>query len=183
MTPETLIRTKTAAKESANLGFAAWKLSRRGSMVQRAWNSYVADRESQFVFRGASVPVTISKSPLLIHDGPELVSGSTRSIDIKAEDRALFEQLEMEWKSATWMSSSTADIHSNLAYAKIIGMGEVAVPLILERLRVEPDHWFWALVAIVREDVASGEATLEGAAQRWLEWGSSRGYELSDETR
>lgn len=35
---------------------------------------------------------------------------------------------------------------------RIIGMGPVVVPLILEELRREPDHWFWALEMLTEDD-------------------------------
>jgi hypothetical protein len=62
------------------------------------------------------------------------------------------------------------------AYQQIIGLGPAVIPFILEDLARKPDWWFWALAAITGEDVAEGEQTLDGAAERWLEWGRSHGY-------
>jgi hypothetical protein len=56
------------------------------------------------------------------------------------------------------------------SYQHIIGLGPAAVPLIIERLRDEADHWFWALKAIVGEDKAAGATTVKEAARRWIEW-------------
>ena len=57
-------------------------------------------------------------------------------------------------------------------------MGNPAVPLLLEELRREPDHWFWALEAITQENPvpedAAGKVRL--MAQAWVEWGAREGY-------
>ena len=63
-------------------------------------------------------------------------------------------------------------------YQQIIGMGERAVPLILEELSREPDHWFWALEAITQENPvpcdAAGNVRL--MAEAWVAWGAHEGY-------
>ena len=65
------------------------------------------------------------------------------------------------------------------AYQEIIGMGELAVPLILAELERDPDHWFWALKAITGADPVPEHCRghLEEMAQAWLRWGRMQGYE------
>jgi len=63
-------------------------------------------------------------------------------------------------------------------YQQIIGMGAPVVPLILEELQREPDHWFWALEAITQENPVPKEALgkVLQMAQAWVEWGKNQGY-------
>jgi hypothetical protein len=74
--------------------------------------------------------------------------------------------------------SNTAQMAMLPSYQQIIGMGDPAVPLLLEELRREPDHWFWALEAITLENPvprdAAGKVRL--MAQAWVEWGIREGY-------
>lgn len=66
--------------------------------------------------------------------------------------------------------SSVTDMSMHPAYQRIIGLGPAAVPLIIERLRQQPEHFFWALVAIVGVDMAAGADTVPHAAQTWVAW-------------
>jgi hypothetical protein len=51
--------------------------------------------------------------------------------------------------AAQWgLVSSGIDIALQPAHQQIIGMGNEAIPLILDELQREEDHWFWALNAI-----------------------------------
>jgi hypothetical protein len=90
--------------------------------------------------------------------------------------RELFEQLTDEWKRDTLGESSFMKIVIHRAYQRIIGMGPPVLPLILRELESEPRFWFWALTAITGEDPAEGEETVQGAADRWLEWGRQHEY-------
>ena len=64
------------------------------------------------------------------------------------------------------------------AYQQIIGMGEEALPLILEELSRRPGHWFWALKAITGEDPVPAEHAGEvpEMTRAWLEWGRQHDY-------
>jgi hypothetical protein len=64
------------------------------------------------------------------------------------------------------------------SYQQIIGIGEPAVPLLLEELRREPDHWFWALEAITMANPVPKEASgkIRQMAMAWIEWGIREGY-------
>jgi len=94
-----------------------------------------------------------------------------------AEARALFNELAQEWQNATRFLSSLTDITSHPAYQRIIGMGKAAVPLVLERLRRNPDHWFWALKSITGVDPVNDEARgdLNAMSRAWLDWGRQHG--------
>lgn len=95
-----------------------------------------------------------------------------KSIDVAIE----FSNLVREWRKATWANSSISQRVSHPAYLKIIGLGPVAVPMLLKQLRVQPDHWFDALEAITRQDPTPPGANIHEMRQAWLDWGEMRGY-------
>lgn len=98
--------------------------------------------------------------------------GSAGHSASKVEQR--FEELADQWRSETRVESDITRIVLNGAYQRIIGLGRPAIPFILRRLEQRHDYWFWALAAIVGEDVAEGESTVDAAADRWLRWGRER---------
>lgn len=97
-----------------------------------------------------------------------------------AEARELeetFLQLSAEWREGRPPSSFVEDLVLHPAYQRIIGLGKEVVPLILQQLAQQPDHWFWALHCITGEDPvdASDAGNLSRMAHAWLEWGRKRG--------
>lgn len=89
-----------------------------------------------------------------------------------------FQQLAREWKDAKVFLSSGTEIALHPAYQQIIGMGKEAIPLILEELQRDEDHWFWALKAITGEDpVPAGDrGNLPRMTEAWLAWARTHGY-------
>lgn len=97
-------------------------------------------------------------------------------------DAALFQQLASQWRSERGATSSITQMAMCPSYQRIIGMGEKAIPLILRQLENEgddPDHWFWALQAITREDPVPKEArgNMREMARTWLDWAYMEGYD------
>jgi hypothetical protein len=89
-----------------------------------------------------------------------------------------FKQFAKQWKNESRYMSNTAQMAMLRSYQNIIGMGEPAIPMILEELRRKPDHWFWALEAITLENPVSQEAMgkVEEMANEWVQWGIKKGY-------
>jgi predicted DNA-binding antitoxin AbrB/MazE fold protein len=110
-------------------------------------------------------------------DGQELQIQQTTAPCMGAELRRRFDCLAAQWKEETRYLSSTTDIVTNPAYQRIIGMGMPAVPLILEELRSQPYHWFWALNAITGEDpvAQSLRGRVREMADAWIAWGAEKG--------
>jgi hypothetical protein len=88
-----------------------------------------------------------------------------------------FQRLVSDWKKQSRYLSNTAQMAMLRPYQGIIGMGWPVVPLILEELQREPDHWFWALEAITEENPVSQEdaGRVPLMAQAWIEWGKKHG--------
>jgi hypothetical protein len=89
----------------------------------------------------------------------------------------LFDRLLAEWKQDTQFLSSIHEMAISPAYQKIIGLGPVVLPFLFKELRERPDHWFWALKAITREDPVPEESrgNLPQMTEAWLNWAQSRG--------
>lgn len=97
-------------------------------------------------------------------------------------DAALFQQLASQWRKERGATSSITQMATCLSYQRVIGMGEKAIPLILRQLENEgddPDHWFWALQAITREDPVPEDArgNMKEMARAWLDWAYMAGYD------
>jgi hypothetical protein len=101
-------------------------------------------------------------------------------VHIKADELADEFQIQAsEWKRDTLAMSSLSDMFTHPAYQRIMAMGKPALRLILEDLRKETEHWFYALEFIVGKegkDVAQGAETVDDAKSAWLEWGYKNGY-------
>lgn len=89
-----------------------------------------------------------------------------------------FLTLKTEWEDNTAYLSSMTKIVIHPAYQQIIGMGQIAIPLILLEMEKKPDHWFWALRSITGEDPVLPEhrGRLRQMTEDWLRWGRKNGY-------
>lgn len=90
--------------------------------------------------------------------------------DMRESVKKRFDRYATEWREATGHMSITRDSSMHPAYQRIIGLGPVVVPILIEQLRIKASHWFWALGAIIGEDKAANAMTVPEAAQQWIEW-------------
>ena len=90
-----------------------------------------------------------------------------------------FEGLATAWKAERGPTSSVAEMIVHPAYRKIVDMGQEVVPCLLRELEREPDHWFWALSEITRENPVrtDQEGKMSEMANAWVTWGQERGYD------
>jgi hypothetical protein len=91
---------------------------------------------------------------------------------------ARFRKLKNEWETDTAAYSSLTEIAMHPAYQQIIGMGQVAIPLIMDEIRRKPGHWFWALKSITGEDPVPPEkrGRIKDMTKAWLQWWEDRKY-------
>jgi len=84
-----------------------------------------------------------------------------------------FARLAKEWKEETKFLSSLPQMCMHPAYQQIIGMGQLALPLLLRELVRERDHWFWALHAITGVNPVSPASSgdVDAMAEAWIRWG------------
>lgn len=84
-----------------------------------------------------------------------------------------FARLTAEWKHDTEFESSPRRIAMHPSYQRIIGMGPVALPLILQDLERTHDDWFWALDAITGVNPVRSEdrGVVHRMVSAWISWG------------
>lgn len=89
-----------------------------------------------------------------------------------------FITLKKKWEEETTFLSSVTDICMHSAYQQIIGMGPIAIPLILSEMKIKPGHWFWALQAITGENPVSSSqrGRIKQMTESWIRWGKEQGY-------
>lgn len=85
-----------------------------------------------------------------------------------------FRRLVDNWRAETRFLSSVQARSTNRWYQMIIGLGEPALPHLLRELERAPDHWFWALRSIAREDPVESYERFSDAVAAWLRWGRDR---------
>jgi hypothetical protein len=97
---------------------------------------------------------------------------------VNAETEREFRRLTEEWKASHGPRSTLKSMTEHPAYRAIIGLGEPAVPFLLEELARDPDWWFGALRAITGANPVRPEdrGNLEKMADAWIQWGRSHGY-------
>jgi hypothetical protein len=93
--------------------------------------------------------------------------------EVVSETKMAFESLAGEWKASRGPATTVSMMTRHPAYKAIIGLGESAVPWLLEELDREPDHWFAALRSITGANPVRPEdrGNLEKMAASWIEWG------------
>ena len=110
---------------------------------------------------------------------PGRVKVRVESVDAASSSpQARFRALVRQWKDATLLMSSITDMATHPAYQQMIGMGQAALPWILDELRRDPDQWFWALKAITGEDPVppADRGNMARMTQNWLSWAKNHGY-------
>jgi hypothetical protein len=103
---------------------------------------------------------------------------NSKTLEQNATKEQRFRKLAETWKRDTLYLSSAAKKAVHPAYQGIIGLGEPAVPWILEELKKDPRDWFWALTAITGENPVpeASAGKVEEMAAAWLRWGREQGY-------
>ena len=92
--------------------------------------------------------------------------------NIVSRRRELFNAYKNLWQSETAMDASPKKISEHSAYQSIIKMGWYAIPFIIEELKDNLQHWFYALRAITGEDPVKKEhqGYMQKMAQDWINW-------------
>lgn len=92
--------------------------------------------------------------------------------------RDKFLGLAEQWRSETGHSSKMLHKFMNRNYQQIIGMSDDVIPVLLDELQTNPDHWFWALEMITGENPIKQEHAgyLDLMSNDWIEWGKEKGH-------
>ena len=89
-----------------------------------------------------------------------------------------FNRLVTEWKVGRSRGADVTQMVDHPAYQQIVGLGEQAIPLILEELEREVDHWFPALRELTGTSPVPEESkgNLSKMRDAWLNWGKDEAY-------
>ncbi len=89
-----------------------------------------------------------------------------------------FHGLRLTWQYDIKYSGFVAEMVLNPAYQEIIAMGKSAIPLILNELKKEPHHWFWALSSItgLNPILPEQRGKMQEMVKAWLAWGKEHEY-------
>lgn len=101
------------------------------------------------------------------------------SLDLSNSDtKDEFRRLVDEWKTGRRRGADVAQIIEHPAYQQIIGLGEQAIPLILEELERQADHWFPALHELTGTSPVPEESqgNIAKMRQAWLDWGKGEAH-------
>ena len=118
----------------------------------------------------------------LLHQEPHIRSlGYNQYADeaaVEPADHERFQKLADQWEYETVLLSTSDQATEHPAYQSIVGMGEPAIPLILERMRSQGGHWFHALHDITHADPVkpADRGNVEAMQASWQEWGERNGY-------
>lgn len=85
-------------------------------------------------------------------------------------------ELVKEWRKATGHLSSIDRKALHPAYQAIIATGLRGVPFILQELKANGGHWFWALRYMTGKEIGEPGQTLDELREAWLNWGRKQGY-------
>ena len=130
--------------------------------------------KQEIVEKFAQIPGEVREVIVFIE---EPLDSSVQGRDHVSNFQQCFERLVEEWKCGRGHSSKLKDLAMHPAYQQIIGMGERAVPLLIEEMIERPDQWDWALRAITGTDPVPRESwgKLKDIAAAWVAWGREKG--------
>ncbi len=103
---------------------------------------------------------------------------TTDEVDIKTVDRERFLELAVQWENETVLLSSSDQATKHPAYREIVDMGQLAIPLILERMQSHNGHWIQALYDTTGADPVdvSDYGNIDAMEASWYEWGKANGF-------
>lgn len=100
--------------------------------------------------------------------------------DIKSivANSAIFHSCLQKWKEETKFTSSLMEIIMHPSYQRIIGLGPVVIPFVLQELSENGGHWFWALQSLTGENPVPMEdqGRTRKMAEAWFQWGKQKQF-------
>ena len=91
--------------------------------------------------------------------------------------KVIFEQMAAIVNDETLFVSSSTQRAMHPAYQRIIGLGPVVLPLLIDDMRRNHSDWFWALQAITGHDPIPEEkrGNILEMIECWVAWAKSNG--------
>lgn len=143
--------------------------------VRRLWDEAVAEAMGWDA-------AELERLRLLLHQEPHVrglgYGQYADEVEAGPADRQRFTELADRWEKDTVFLSNSDRKAAHPAHREIVDMGESMVPLILERMRSQGGHWFYALRAITGANPIqpADRGNVSAMQEAWLEWGRFNGY-------
>ena len=143
--------------------------------VRRLWDEAVAEAMGWD-------PDELTRLRNLLHREPHVrglgYNQYADEIDIQPADHERFLELADQWENETVLLSRTDLATKHPAYREILDMGQLAIPLILERMQSHSGHWIQALCDITGADPVdvSDYGNIDAMEASWHEWGKTNGF-------
>ncbi len=151
-------------------------MAKEPEIAQAKINGGAAGSGSPECVADPSTAITYGFSPSSARNAlkPEVIAGT----------KIVFQRLAGQWKTSRGPATTVSKMTQHPAYKEIIGLGAPAIPLLLEELDQDPDHWFAALRAITGANPVRPEdrGDLNKMAESWIEWGRMNGYWRAEES-
>ena len=128
-----------------------------------------------FYVRLTDVPYNSQTMPQLQVPRIDSATSNVAKSEIDATTEKFY-SLATQWKRETGRFSVIARRYENPAYKAILDMRELAIPLILNELKRNPDRWFSALEKLTGENPAKDAVNFYEAVDRWVAWGIASEY-------
>ena len=143
--------------------------------VRRLWDEAVAEAMDWDA-------AELTRLRHLLHQEPH-VRGLGRNqyadeVEVEPTDRDHFTNLAERWENETVFLSNSKHATEHPAYRAILDMGQLAVPLIFERMQSHSGHWIRALYDITGADPVdvSDYGNIRAMEASWYEWGKTNGF-------
>ncbi len=167
--------TALSAPEAPNLtakvlleSFEVSSTSSNGVRLQQVDQGTLASSSYRFMARFADLTPMESAVP---RAKPEFFA----QIAVQERARAKFNRLKAQWVREMPASSRMRDLTSCDAYLRIVGMGEKALPFLIEEVRKEPRAWYRALELITEANPVTPGGGLDSIAEAWARWATENG--------
>ncbi|WP_231464798.1 hypothetical protein [Pedobacter sp. Leaf132] len=79
--------------------------------------------------------------------------------------------LTSKWLKQTIILSDVHAIIANENFQQILSLGELAIPSILNELRIKPSILVWAMNLITGKKISATNLTIDEACKAWVKWG------------
>ena len=124
----------------------------------------------------------LTRLRLLLHQEPHVrglgYGQYADELEIEPAERERFQEFADQWENDTVLLSSSDQATEHPAYQEIVDMGELAIPLILERMQSNSGHWIQALHDTTGADPVdvSDYGNIDAMEASWYEWGKTNGF-------
>ena len=151
--------------------------------TERAYTTVHEDFGSSYLNPSQGFPRPIAARKTYNIVGRRPATGARKTMPAAQGDSKLkteFAKLVRKWKNDTAFVSNLKEVFAHEAYLRIIGLGPKAVPLVIDELKTNSGHWFYALRFMTGKDPVNEQdwGNVPRMRAAWLSWweGNEQNY-------